>query len=142
MSTLYLFYVFIGAILIYSIYDFYKQNRRTSAPSAPIESKFIVRISDNNITCTHPDGKELAVRWDELQKVEVITTSEGPVSPDVFWVLHGKGQTLSIPQGATGERAMLEKLQALPGFDNKSLIEAMSCTTDRRFPCWEKRFQS
>ena len=58
---------------------------------------------------------------------------------DVFWVLHGLNRGCAIPQGATGEKELLERLQKLPNFDNGAVIEAMGCTSDRRFLCWEKR---
>jgi len=78
------------------------------------------------------------VGWADLQKVEVVTTGDGPFAPDVVWVLHGTDAGCAVPQGATGDSQLLERLQALPGFDNHALIEAMSSTTDRRFLCWRR----
>jgi hypothetical protein len=113
--------------------------RRPTASSRPdLESRFIVRISQTEIACDRPDGNTERVAWDDLQRVEVLTTSGGPMSPDVFWLLHGAGGGCAIPQGATGERELMERLQALPGFDNAMLIEAMGSTSDRRFLCWQK----
>ena len=102
------------------------------------ESGFIVRLSDTGIVCERPDGKVERVDWADLQKVEVVTTSEGPFEPDVFWVLHGTQGGCAVPQGATGDRPLLERLQALPGFNNGAVIEAMSSTSDRRFLCWQR----
>jgi hypothetical protein len=59
--------------------------------------------------------------------------------PDVFWVLHGATEGCAIPQGATGEKELLDRLFALPGFNNGAVIEAMTCCADRRFLCWEKK---
>lgn len=111
-----------------------------SEPRAPLEpeSRFVVRLSDSEIVCERPDGKVERVGWADLQKVEVVTTGDGPFGPDVFWVLHGTDGGCAVPQGATGDSQLLERLQALPGFDNKALIEAMSCTSDRRFLCWQR----
>ena len=78
------------------------------------------------------------MRWGDLQKVEVVTTGNGPFAPDVFWVLHGTGGGCLVPQGATGDKELLERLQALPGFDNRAFIEAMSCASERRFLCWQR----
>ena len=107
------------------------------APLEP-ESRFIVRSSEFEVACERPDGRVERVAWNDLQKVEVITTSEGPFAPDVFWVLHGTNGGCAVPQGATGEKELLERLQALPGFDNRALMEAMACTSDKSFVCWEK----
>jgi len=114
--------------------------RRRSAISRGLEpeSRFIVRISDIEVACDRPDGKTERVGWSDLQRVEIVTTSDGPMAPDVFWVLHGTDTGCAIPQGATGERALLERLQALPGFDNAQVIEAMGSTSDRRFLCWQR----
>jgi hypothetical protein len=54
-------------------------------------------------------------------------------------VLHGRDGGCAVPQGATGDRLLLERLQALPGFDNNAVIEAMSSTSRRRFLCWQRR---
>jgi len=119
--------------------------QKRGAPSVPVrkhlepECQFIVRLSDQEVVCERPDGKVERISWSELQKVEIVTTSEGPMVADVFWVLHGLNRGCAIPQGATGEKELLERLQKLPNFDNGAVIEAMGCTSDRRFLCWEKR---
>ena len=109
-------------------------------PSAGLmpESGFIVRLSDAEVVCERPDGKVERIQWSDLQKVEVITTSDGPFAPDVFWLLDGTAEGCAVPSGATGEKELLERLQALPGFDNSAVIAAMSCASDRRFLCWER----
>jgi hypothetical protein len=114
--------------------------RYASEPRAHLapESRFIVRLSDREVICERPDGKVERVNWADLQKVEVVTTDDGPFALDVFWVLHGTDGGCAVPQGATGDSQLLERLQALPGFDNGAFIEAMSSTSDRRFLCWQK----
>jgi hypothetical protein len=114
--------------------------RYSPEPRAPLEpeSRFVVRLSDSEVVCERPDGKVERVGWADLQKVEVVTTGDGPFAPDVFWVLHGTDGGCAIPQGATGDSQLLERLQALPGFDNKAAIEAMSSASDRRFLCWQR----
>jgi hypothetical protein len=102
------------------------------------ESRFIIRLSDSEVVCERPDGRVERVGWGDLQKVEVVTTSDGPMAPDVFWVLHGTTGGCAVPQGATGEEELLERLWALPGFDTRVFIEAMSCASDRRFLCWQR----
>lgn len=123
--------VVVGLVLIW-------RRRRAVRRGLEPESRFIVRISDTEVACERPDGKTERVGWGDLERVEILTTSEGPMVPDVFWILHGTNGGCAIPQGATGERALLERLQALPGFDNGQVIEAMGSTSDRRFLCWEK----
>ena len=103
------------------------------------ESFYVVRFSESDVSCTHPDGTIESVAWDDLQQIEIVTTDHGPFHPDVFWVLHGSMAGCVVPQGATGHRELLERLQRLPGFRNEAVIEAMTSTENRRFLCWEKR---
>lgn len=102
------------------------------------ESQFLLSFSDSTVTCARPDGTVESVRWDDLHKVEILTTSEGPLLPDCFWILHGTEKGCVIPQGATGQNELLDHLQALPGFDNRAVIEAMGSTKEATFTCWTK----
>ena len=102
------------------------------------ESSVVVRLTDEEVVCERPDGKVERVRWEDLQRVEVFTTDDGPFAPDVFWMLFGTAGGCAVPQGATGDRELLARLQALPGFDNESFIRAMGSTDYGRFPCWQK----
>lgn len=102
------------------------------------ESQFIVTISEEAITCQQPDGTTESVRLDDLQKVDILTTSDGPFAPDVFWLLHGSTGGCSIPQGATGESELLDHLQTLPAFDNQAVIQAMGSTQEALFTCWKR----
>jgi hypothetical protein len=112
--------------------------RTAKPPSLFPESRFIIRLSDSEVVCERPDGKVERVGWNDLQKVEIVTTGGGPLAPDVFWVLHGTNGGCAVPQGATGDKELLERLQALLGFDNQAFIKAMSSTSDRRFLCWQR----
>jgi hypothetical protein len=102
------------------------------------ESLFVVEVSDAGVSCSRPDQTVESVTWDDLQSVEIVNTDEGPYYPDVFWVLHGSGSGCIIPQGATGEAQLLERLQMLPGFDNGAVINAMTVTTNKRSLCWRR----
>lgn len=102
------------------------------------ESQWIVTVTDTEISCARPDGQTESVTWDDLKAVAIETTDEGPFSMDVFWLLAGEHGGCVIPQGAKGEDVLLERLQKLPGFDNEAFIEAMGCTENNRFLCWQK----
>jgi len=100
----------------------------------------VVHVSESEVRCERPDGCSEHVAWDDLQAVIVQTTNDGPFLPDVFWILAGSSSTSGcvIPQGATGESVLLERLQKLPSFDNEALTRAMSCTENEKFPCWQR----
>ena len=103
--------------------------RYASGPRARLEpeSRFVVRLSDSEIACERPDGTVERVGWADLRKVEVVTTDDGPTAGGC-----------AVPQGATGESQLLERLQTLPGFDSEAVIEAMASTSNRRFLCWQR----
>jgi hypothetical protein len=66
-------------------------------------------------------------------------TDEGPFVDDVFFLLLGNdGKGCCVPPGAEGSGPLLDRLQALPGFDNGKVIEAMGSTGNARFVCWRK----
>jgi hypothetical protein len=102
------------------------------------ENLWLVCVSDTEVRCTRPGGIVESVGWDDLRRVEIVTTDEGPFAPDVFWVLHGTTTGCVVPQGADGEDQLLQRLQALPGFRNEEVIKAMSSAEIARFLCWER----
>ena len=109
-------------------------------PALPLdpEGRFVVRVDSAEVVCERPDGTRERVTWDDLRRVEIVSTSEGPRFPDTFWLLVGGSGGCAIPWGATGEAELLERLQRLPGFDNSAVIGAASDATDARRTCWER----
>jgi hypothetical protein len=124
------------------MFDFLKKlfGRPTPASHLEPECYFIIKVCDSEVRCTRPDGHVERVAWDDLQTVIVQTTSDGPCLPDVFWILAGSSASSGcvIPQGATGGTILLQRLQKLPGFDGDAFLNAMSCTDDRKFLCWQR----
>jgi hypothetical protein len=104
------------------------------------ESRFTVTVDDRGVVCRRPSGQEETVAWDDLDAVIIETNDTGPWGIDVWWLLFGRDGSsgCAIPQGATGEKQLLEAVQRLPGFDNAQLIAAMSCTDNRKFLCWRR----
>jgi hypothetical protein len=98
-----------------------------------------IHIDDHGVRRKLADGKLEQITWDDLQEVVVLTTGDGPFAEDVFFVLAGQNGTgWVIPQGAPESMQLLERLQRLPGFDNETLIQAMSSTDDATFVCWRR----
>lgn len=103
------------------------------------ERAWIVTLSEQGVSCQRPNGLQESVAWADLRAVLLETTDAGPFAADIFWILVGEQQGCVIPKGATGETALLERLQLLDGFDNIAVILAMSSTGNQRFLCWQKR---
>jgi hypothetical protein len=110
------------------------------APRLQMESRYVVTVDEKEVRCRRPSGETESVTWDDLDGVIVETNDTGPWGADVWWLLFGVNGASGcvIPQGATGEQALLSKLQSLPGFDNEQLIAAMSCTDNQKFLCWTR----
>jgi hypothetical protein len=102
------------------------------------EGRFVVHLGDTGVVCDRPDGTSERISWDGLQRVEIVSTSEGPTVPDIFWLLVGETDGCAIPWGATGEHELLLRLQALPGFDNDAVIAAATDATESRRTCWQR----
>jgi hypothetical protein len=113
--------------------------RRAASRLQP-ESGYVVTIDETGVRCQRPSGDMESVTWDDLDAVLVETNDTGPWGADVVWLLLGSNGSSGcvIPQGATGEQALLARLQSLPGFDNEQLIAAMSCTENQKFLCWRR----
>ena len=85
-------------------------------------------------------GKTTFVSRDDLSFVAIATDESGPWGADVWWLLHRADGQLAcgFPQGASGEKSVLDALMALPGFDHNKMIEAMSCTSNAIFVVWRR----
>ncbi|MCE9611997.1 MAG: hypothetical protein K8R23_17505 [Chthoniobacter sp.] len=101
-------------------------------------AEFRVTLSADGVTCERPDGRVERVTWDDLRCVEMLNTPDGPYSPDAFWILHGVAAGCVIPWGATGDRELLERLQKLPHFDSKAIIDGATTTEYKRTVLWKK----
>lgn len=113
--------------------------RKAKPASVGLLHRGVVEIDDEAIIYRRPPDLVERVRWDELGAVLIDTTGLGPVQEDFHWFLLGKGMKggCRIPSEAEGCRTLLERLQRLPGFDNKMVIRASQTFEADSFLCWE-----
>src|SRR5215813_13096380 len=98
----------------------------------------LVSFDEVRVVRTMRNGKTESLPWSDLQEVSIVTTDEGPFADDVFWVLTGASGGCAVPTNARGAAQLLERLQQLPGFDNKVVIEAMGSASNAMFVCWRR----
>jgi hypothetical protein len=111
--------------------------RATGAARAPDPDRVVV--DQVGVRRRLPDGRQEAVGWDDLVEVAIRTTPEGPWREDVFFLLTGRdGGGVAVSQGEAVELGLLGWLQALPGFDNQRVVEAMTYAEDALFVCWRR----
>jgi hypothetical protein len=103
------------------------------------ESRFVIQMTECDVSCHRPDGIVETVRWNDLERIDILTNSDGPFAPDCFWLLIGPGTTgCCIPQGATGDGELLARMYELPGFDHQVFMEAMGNHHEAIFTCWQR----
>ena len=99
------------------------------------EAVFAVEVTaDDELVCRAPKQTEQRIQMADVGAVYVETNDSGPFGSDVWWLVCDKtGQArVSFPQLATGEEAVLRRLQLLPGFK----VRGMNSTDNARFMCW------
>ena len=103
------------------------------------EAGFQLLITENEIINNRPNGVVERILLSDLKAVIIETNDSGPAASDVWFVLVGSTEKSGcvFPQGATGEKAIIDVLFKLPGFDYKVFIEAMSCSENKKFLCWQ-----
>jgi hypothetical protein len=99
-----------------------------------------VRVVDGAYEVTEPEGKVRRLSVAELTGVAIETNDEGPFAPDVWWMLFGADDRVSLvwPLGARGDELTLDSLMQLPGIDLEKMIEATASTERGFFPLWRK----
>ena len=113
--------------------------RRVDRTAGRVGRPVYVTFDEELIVCRQVEaGPTRTVRWADLERVLIETTSGGPFVEDVFWVLLGRPGGCVIPIAAAGIDPLVARLARLPGFDHSAVSEAMKCTTDRTFLCWKR----
>jgi hypothetical protein len=104
------------------------------------EADYIVGVEGDGISVADPNGEEKALPLAELSGVMIETNDSGPFGSDVWWLLFGADDRIAVtfPQGSTGEKAVIDWLIALPGFDHEAMIMAMGSTANAVFPVWRR----
>ena len=121
------------------IREWFRSRKAPPAKSAEPEAQIVVRIDDDGIAATYPDDTELALRWDDVQRIAIETNDQGPWGSDVWWVVESGSARCAYPLGADGDAEALAAFQArFEGFAHDAVIQAMTCTENRRFVCWER----
>ena len=107
-----------------------------SKPKNP-EDDFKVTITSELVKIEHPKRKTEQIRWEDINEIRMITTSDGPLMPDVWLALIGADSGCLIPQGAKGCDSVYEIVSKYNGFDFQEVIKSMSSAKDEQFILWK-----
>lgn len=98
-----------------------------------------ITITEEEIICKFSSGQVDHIRWNNVAKVQVLTTDEGPYVCDVFYILTDTaGKGVAIPQDKPESGTIIEKITRWPGFQHEEMVLAMGSTEVKWFTVWEK----
>jgi len=98
----------------------------------------VVEVDERQITYFAPFGGG-AVSINDLARVTILTSDQGPFVEDVHWLFEENGGTrLLIPNSAEGAAQLFDALSPLKGVDFEAAIRAMGSTATDSFVIWAK----
>jgi hypothetical protein len=102
-----------------------------------------VEINKKRLKIIWPNDRTEIFLLKNLKKIAVITTDEGPLEPDIFWLLMFEFPIM-IPSDdlILGSLEIANFLLDFPNFNYDKFIEAMSSTKNDAFQLWEKQEES
>jgi hypothetical protein len=98
---------------------------------------YTVTVTDNGIICEHPKRPKESIRWDDVIEIRLLTTSEGPHQPDMWFLFLGAEVGCSVPSETKGFEQVWEVFkQRFPGVDYGAILDAK--TSDNQKTLWKK----
>lgn len=98
----------------------------------------LIELDEGRLTFLNPERGAI-VDLPAVIRIEIITTSAGPVEDDLFWVFYeAGGQVARIPASAVGSERLFDALAGFPGADYRKVIAASGSTDDNVFVIWQK----
>lgn len=98
-----------------------------------------ITLNRRSVRLVGPPTLSRAIRRADLSAVMVETHTTGDRVTNVWWLLYGRrGEpALRAPQGAAGEKELVDWLMLLPGFDIDVLTRAMRFRGNATFELWK-----
>jgi hypothetical protein len=122
---------FFGLCLLVAIFE-----PRLRMPQMPSEYRLL--MTTDEIACEHPKRKREAIRWEDVNRIWYLTTSDGPRLPDEWVLLEGENGACSFPTEVSNISAFWDELkERFPGFDYQPIIRGG--TDDAKHLCWERQ---
>lgn len=94
-------------------------------------------FTTDEIACEHPKRKRESIRWEDVNRIWYVTTSDGPWRPDEWLLFDGENGGCSFPMEVSSmDRVWDELKERFPGFDYEPVIRGG--TDDAKHLCWER----
>lgn len=106
-------------------------------PRPWVACQYRLLISEDEVGCEHPERPRESIRWEDVNRIWYVTTSDGPRLPDEWLLLEGEHGGCSFPTEAIGFQGIWDELkQRFAEFDYKPIIQGG--TNDAKHLCWER----
>lgn len=126
--------------MIERLRQWFRANREARRNAALGERAVVVSTDNTGISARYPNGEVSAIRWDDVRLIAIDTNDSGPWGYDGWWTLEGAAGRCVYPGGATGDIDALKTMGSrFAGFSGEAVIQAMSCTSNKRFVCWDRQ---
>jgi hypothetical protein len=103
-----------------------------------VECEYRLVITPDDVACEHPKRAREAIRWEAVERIWLVTTSDGPWRPDQWLLLEGGHGGCSVPTEAIDFDSIWDELKRrFAGFDYGPLIRGG--TDDARHLCWDRQ---
>jgi hypothetical protein len=107
-------------------------------PKPKVEREYRLVITPDDVACVHPKRAREAIRWEAVERIWLVTTSDGPWRPDQWLLLEGEHGGCSVPTEAIGFDSIWDELkERFAGFDYGPLIRGG--TDVARYLCWDRQ---
>ena len=121
---------FFGSCMLVAIFEKW-------LPRPDLVSEFQLVITPDEIACEHRKRTREAIRWEEVERIWYVRTSDDPLFSDRWLVFERMGEGCSVPTDAQGfDRIWDELEQRFPGFDYAAFIHEPG-EGEKRL-CWER----
>jgi hypothetical protein len=103
------------------------------------EDMYQVILTDESVTVKRPASRSQSILWQDINRILLINTDEGPLQPDVWLALIGANSRCMIPQGSHGFEDVYEIVSRYEGFNFENVIKSMSTADNAEFVLWAKK---
>lgn len=102
------------------------------------KQRYDVKVDDSGFRVTSSDGETRDYPWAAVNHVGILTTSDGPLCEDVYFVVKTDVGAICITHSDATQMDLLQYFDRLDGFKWDKVVEAMCCCVDASFPCWDR----
>lgn len=134
------------------LFDWFKRRAKPPAPApaelpAPVaapdsESRWRTGVEGDSIWMLDPEGNRRAAAVSQLVAIAIEASDGGPYGRSAWWLFYGPDEDVAftLPLGASGEGAMVERIAALPDFRHDMYAAALRSADIDTFVIWQRPF--